>query len=266
MMTFAPQGWFFIETQIDDEEPELGTTIIFACSKECAMGMWEHGPGDLNRTSPYPPDPPSSEVQHSDMGGSVVMSKPEKPKPPVEKVDLLPISRGVDKCLSYVNLEWDWETRFTWLVFGEGTLRTLSDRRDGRWSLEARMGFGITDPEHSTCIALRLPLVGVEFEWADHHQFRFHGYVDPTLDLDDHSSGFHVPPPGYDPRNEKGTHECSGVYDEKKRLYCKWNDKKVHVVVPEGFYVPKFNPALYKLVSGKRVEIIMGKSIDKTDG
>jgi hypothetical protein len=64
--SFAPKGWFFIETLIDDEEPVLGTTIILACSKECAMGMWENGPGDLNRKKPYPPDPSSSEAQHSD--------------------------------------------------------------------------------------------------------------------------------------------------------------------------------------------------------
>lgn len=54
--TFAPEGWFFIETLIDDEEPKLGTTIIRVCSKECAMAMWEQGPGDLNRTKPYPPE------------------------------------------------------------------------------------------------------------------------------------------------------------------------------------------------------------------
>jgi len=26
--TFAPEGWFFIETLVDDEEPEQGTTVI----------------------------------------------------------------------------------------------------------------------------------------------------------------------------------------------------------------------------------------------
>ena len=55
--TFAPEGWFFIETLVDDEEPEAGTTILRVCSKECAMGMWEAGPGDLNRNEPYPAEP-----------------------------------------------------------------------------------------------------------------------------------------------------------------------------------------------------------------
>jgi hypothetical protein len=54
--TFAPEGWLFIETLCDEEEPEQGTCILKVCSKECAMGMWEQGPGDLNRTKPYPPE------------------------------------------------------------------------------------------------------------------------------------------------------------------------------------------------------------------
>jgi hypothetical protein len=187
--------------------------------------------------------------------------KPDKPKPP-EKIDLLDISRGTDKCRSYVELEMDRETRVSWLVFGEATLRTASDRKDGKWDLEARMGHNIADCDHSTCIALRLPLIGVEFEWADHHQFHFHGYVDPTIDPEDRHCGFHVPPPGYDPRKEPDAYECSGRYDEKKKEYCKWNHGKKHFIVPEGFYVPPFNPSLYKLVSGKRVRILLGKSRD----
>jgi hypothetical protein len=54
--TFCPEGWFFIETLSDNEEPQEGTTIIPVCSKECADAMWEKGPGDLNRTEPYPPE------------------------------------------------------------------------------------------------------------------------------------------------------------------------------------------------------------------
>jgi hypothetical protein len=96
---------------------------------------------------------------------------------PVKETDLLSISRGTDKCRSYVSLEWDWETRVTWLKFGEATLRKKGEKHDGRWDLEARMGLGATDFEHDTAYALRLPLVGVEFEWADHHQFRFRAFV-----------------------------------------------------------------------------------------
>ena len=180
---------------------------------------------------------------------------------PVKETDLLSLSRGTDKSRSYVYLEWDWETRIKWLTFGQATLRT-NDRRDGRWTLEARMGHGATDGEHDTAIVLRLPLIGVEFEWADHHQFRFHGYVEPGLDAKDRSNGFHVPRPGYDPTKHPKAEMCNGKYDGKKN-WCKWGDGKKHVIVPEGFYVPPFDPELYKLVAGKRVQLLLGLAPDK---
>lgn len=183
---------------------------------------------------------------------------------PVKATDLLHISRGTDKCRSYVTLDWDWQTRITWLTFGEATLHT-NDRRDGKWVLEARMGQGACDFEHDTAYALRMPLIGVEFEWADHHMFWFHGFVQPGLDLKDRHNGFHVPTPGYDPTKHPKAHMCSGIYDEEKELYCKWNDKKPHVIVPEGFYVPPYDVELYKHVAGKRVEISLGKSPDEED-
>jgi hypothetical protein len=162
-------------------------------------------------------------------------------------------------CQSYVQLEWDWETRIAWLKFGEATLRHPSDRRDGRWNLEARMGLGATDPEHDTAFALRLPLIGVEFEWADHHQFRFHAFVDPSLDPNDEHNGFHVPLPGYDPTKHPNAHQCNG------KRNCKWGDGEPHVIVPEGFYVPPYLGSLYKLVAGKRVEIILGKAPERDE-
>ena len=183
---------------------------------------------------------------------------------PVKETNLLHISRGIEMCRSYVQLDWDWQTRITWLTFGEATLRT-NDRRDGKWNLEARMGHDACDFEHDTAFALRMPLIGVEFEWADHHMFRFHGFVDPSLDLDDRHNGFNVPAPGYDPTKHPEAHMCEGIYDEKKKLYCKWNSGKPHVIVPEGFYVPPSNPELYKHVAGKRVEIMLGKAPDKDE-
>lgn len=181
-------------------------------------------------------------------------------KCPIKETNLLSISRGTDKCRSCVEIEWDWETRVTWLRFGEATLRT-NDRRDGKWNLEARMGHGATDPEHDSAFVLRLPLIGVEFEWADWHMFRFHGYVDPSLDPNDKHNGFHVPRPGYDPTKHPKAEKCSGKYDGKKN-YCKWGDGEEHIIVPEGFYVPPLDAELYKLVAGKRVTLIMGKAPD----
>ena len=56
LFKFCPEGWFFIETLSDNEEPEKGVTVIMVCSKECGAALWETGPGDLRRTAPYPPE------------------------------------------------------------------------------------------------------------------------------------------------------------------------------------------------------------------
>jgi hypothetical protein len=174
---------------------------------------------------------------------------------PVKETDLTKITRNADKYRTWVSLEWDWETRITWLVFGECSLRT-NDRRDGRWELGARFTYGVTDFEHDNIWACKLPLVGVQFEWAESHGFRFFGYVDPTLDVEDRHNGFYVPKPGYDPRKESKVFEC-------KDQRCKGDKPWPHLIVPEGFYVPPFDPELYKLVAGKRVEIIAGKAHDE---
>jgi len=174
---------------------------------------------------------------------------------PVKETNLSNISRNAKKVRTYVQLDWDWETRITWLTFGELCLRT-NDRRDGRWELGARFAYGATDFEHDSIWACKVPLIGVEFEWADSHSFRFHGFVDPSLDVTDRHNGFYVPKPGYDPRKHPKTAEC-------KDQRCKGDKPFPHLIVPEGFYVPPFDPELYKLVAGKRVEIIAGKARDE---
>lgn len=63
---FCPEGWLFFETLVDHEEPEQGVTIVVACSKECADALWETGPGNLFRQTPYPPEhqtPPPRRVK-----------------------------------------------------------------------------------------------------------------------------------------------------------------------------------------------------------
>jgi len=103
----------------------------------------------------------------------------------------------------------------------------------------------------------------VEFRWADHHQFHFQGFVDPSAGEGRHPT-FHVPLPGYDPTKHPEAETCNGIYDGKKN-WCKWGDKKKHVIIPEGFYVPPFEPELFKLVAGQRVEIVLGRSLGKED-
>lgn len=176
---------------------------------------------------------------------------------PVKKTDLTKISRNTKKCRTSVQLDWDWETRVEWLIFGECSLRT-GDRRDGKWELGARFTYGVTDFEHDSIWACKLPLIGVEFRFADKHSFLFQGFVDPTIDVNDRRPAFHVPRPGYDPRTDPGAHEC-------KEKACRGDKPFPHLIVPEGFYVPPFDAELYKLVAGKRVEITAGRSPDKDE-
>jgi len=184
----------------------------------------------------------------SDNGYNTRMSNAPAPKPLVPKLDLLSITRRTKTCRTYVQLELEPHgERFTWITFGEGSLRT-GDRKDGRWRLEARMVEGVVDTSHDPCLALRLPLIGLAFEWTDNHMHRFHAWIDPDS-RGIRQPDFHVPTPGYDLRTHPKTCVC-------KDSACK--GEKRHFVVPPGFYVPPFDPELYKLVGGKRVEIIMG--------
>lgn len=175
---------------------------------------------------------------------------------PLKRTNLLDITRDPKKCRTYVELELPRrDSPILWLVFGEASLRPehRDGRRDGRWHLEARFDYGVTDGEHDSIYAVRLPLVGVEFERCDHHLFRFHGWVEPNLDVANRHNGFHVPRPGYDPRKDPKTFKCT----EKR---CLGDQPSPHLIVPDGFYVPPFDPELYKLVAGKRVEIAMGNA------
>lgn len=178
---------------------------------------------------------------------------------PVKKTDLTGLSCGPkDPRRTYVTLEWDWDTRVEWLIFGAVQSFSHRDNDPGLWTLEGTID-NVSDFEHDTCRCVRLPLIGVSYRHTFHGSSLFQGWVQPGLDAHDHSNGFHVPRPGYDPRKHKDSEECDGQYDGKKH-FCKWGHK--HLIVPQGFYVPPFDPELYALVAGKKVEVRMFTKID----
>ena len=109
-------------------------------------------------------------------------------------------------------------------------------------------GLGVTDFEHDSAWALRLPLIGLTWDGLLVHYHTAHllAWVDPD-DLD----GFNVPGPGYDPAKLPGAHKC-------KDKQCLKNDPTGHIIVPEGNYVPPTNPVLYRQVRGKMLEITIG--------
>lgn len=42
--TIAPEGWFFLERKLEDEDDSI---IIWACSEACKDSLWRPGPGIL---------------------------------------------------------------------------------------------------------------------------------------------------------------------------------------------------------------------------
>lgn len=164
------------------------------------------------------------------------------------ETDLRAITRDADKCRTTVALYLDGYTRTPWLRFGQAQLSSQSERHTGRSRLEARMTAGVTDFEHDSAYALRLPLIGVQFDGllVRYHTTFLIGWIDPDAEED-----FRVPGPSYDPAKLQDAHRCRDVR-------CLKDNPDGHIIVPEGYYVPPHNPKLYKLVAGKRVEIAIG--------
>jgi len=41
----CPEGWFYLETRIDEGEPD--GIITWACSEPCMFALWRPGPGPI---------------------------------------------------------------------------------------------------------------------------------------------------------------------------------------------------------------------------
>lgn len=188
--------------------------------------------------------------------------KSQEPKrPPLPEIDLRPICRDSSACAVLVSLVEPFDTgRQQWLHLGRSSLEHHGhERHYGRWFLMARMGAdganrGVpTDPEHDSAYACKLPLIGVSVTSIREHQTTARGFIDPTLDVNDPHNGFCVPSSSdYDPRKHPDAAEC----DEKSCLESSVEDGGgPHIIVPEGFYVPKFDRALYEAVRGREVEV-----------
>jgi hypothetical protein len=181
----------------------------------------------------------------------------EVEKLPAE-TDLLSVTRGVDRCLSEVFI-FNGGRRSIWLRFGEARLN-FREKRDS-WQLAAYLSEGVCDFEHDSAFALQLQLVGLTYKGTEYHRSTFTAWVE----FDD-QEGFRVPKPGYNPMKHPKATTCAGIYNEKKGLYCKWNEGEKHIIVPEGMYVPPFEPKLWRMLRGKKVEIELGPALPKEEG
>lgn len=190
------------------------------------------------------------------------------PKPTIiVETDLRSITRKANRLRAVVRIQLDWETRIDWLLLGETQIVAQKDGGgDGRWRLESHLAEGVADIEHDTGFAVRLPLIGLQLGplAVYYHHTHLFAWVDPNAE-GIRTPEFHVPRPGYDPVKHPDTFMCDGIYDEKKKKYCKWNEGKPHPIIPQGFYVPPYDAELYEAVKGKKVEITIGPAHTKED-
>ena len=128
---------------------------------------------------------------------------------------------------------------YPWLQLGQISLNSRTLGNQGTiWILSAYLGEH-TDQEHDSANIVRFEVVGLELGHIGYGMTHLTGWIKPG-DL----SSFRVPPPGYDPL--KGATKCK---------MCK---KPAHLMVQEGFYVPRENEELYKILSGCSIKITTG--------
>lgn len=157
----------------------------------------------------------------------------------VELTDLTGITRDNKRVRTTVYLhENNYGDKIPWLIFGQAEVR---NEERICW-LDARMTEGVSDFEHDSAHALRLPLIGLKFEQVWYHTTYITAWVDPN-----NPDGFHVPRPGYNPMKHPDAEVCEADY-------C----GEPHPIVPQGYYVPPFDKELYEAVKGKKIEIIIG--------
>ncbi len=168
----------------------------------------------------------------------------------VPLLDLQVITRNPEEHPARVYLEVHYE-RVTWIQCGEVSLRRWG-KDNLEWYLEARVRDGVTDLEHDSAYAFRLPLVGVQLGelGVHHHITHLIGWISGTREED-----FHIPPPEYDPTKIKGAQRC-------KNGQCLKEGPKSHIIVPDGYWMPPVNKELFNILRGHKVEITIGSLWD----
>lgn len=163
----------------------------------------------------------------------------------IEGTDLREITRNASIAHTKIYLtrrdEEGYKKQVLWLEFGE-----LSRiwQREGKTLIGAYLVEGATDFEHDSAYALRLPLIGMQFQDIHYHATTFVAWVDP-----DGADEFRVPRPGYNPLRHPKAIRCGDGH-------CVDDP---HVIVPEGFYAgAPFDPELFRAVAGLQVEIQVG--------
>lgn len=169
----------------------------------------------------------------------------------LQLTDLRSVTRNPERFRTEVTVNLGWSNKvgkhggihwFKWLVFGECSLRqNEGSEKPASWWLQAHLTAGVTDGEHDSAQAVRLPLIGVTFGSIYHHRVQVYAYVQPSASQL-FEPDFHVPLPGYNPVEGDDVHICKSC-------------EEPHPMVN---YIPEHNAELYQLVEGRPVRIYIG--------
>lgn len=158
----------------------------------------------------------------------------------IAELDLVDMTDDVGgmRCTVSVDVDFKWHP---WLSLGTASL--FSPERDRRlpWRLEARVADGTTDFEHSTCFVVRLPLLGVVYEFTNAGGSFFNGWIGTNPD------DFRVATPDWNPGRLKDSSACER---------CKGKDK--HRMCPQGSWMPPQTPELFERMKMRHVQIWIG--------
>ncbi len=123
-----------------------------------------------------------------------------------------------------------------WITLGYTRFSLIDNVVQGYGLLDGYMANDATDSEEDPARVLRLPLATLPTGSY------FYGAAEVTAMVVSDPSNFRVPPNGYNPLAHPETVVCRAC-------------KPRHPIVPEGFYLPPFDEAIYNAARGRIVRI-----------
>jgi hypothetical protein len=173
------------------------------------------------------------------------MSKYDDDTSFVKKLDFTKITRNTDRFRTSISVNHLYGRSAEWITCGSISLISLDYSNNlNLWSVRCCLDKA-TDFEHDAASILSFDVVGLDFEFMNNGMSCFNGWIQS-----DDSESFRIPPPDYDPlKGSVKCKECKGDYS--------------HVIVQEGFYIPRANQELWEKFRGMKVRIITGPFADK---
>ena len=141
--------------------------------------------------------------------------------------------------------KWEYRSHFEWLRFSQCSIRRFERHDREVWQVSSYL-LNATDFEHDPARVLSFEVVGLKYTGTDYGRTSVSAWI-----KSDSVEDFRVPPPDYNPLTHKDVEKCKG------KRYCKRGEP--HLILPEGFYLPKPNVELFEQVRGSFIELTTGQ-------